>query len=349
MPRLGGGGAERVVATIIRYLDKKQFKVHLILFKGDGEYQELIPQEVSIEILNTRNIVDTSLELIKSIRRINPKIVFSSMRSVSALLGILSFFFPRNTRLIFRENNTPSVSIAESRFPLVWKIIYKTIFRRANTIICQSDYMVDDFKEKFNFTGNNLMKIYNPVDFDMIDKKSDDGTVPFQNNGYKNVVAIGKMSPQKGFDLLLHSFALNRSKTKDVNLWLLGDGEYINSYKELAETLDITDQVYFVGRQSNPYVWLKHADLFILPSRYEGLPNVLLEALSCHCPVIVTNHPGGTNEIMNIIGSPNRIVNSLNWEKKWFNKMVFSDNEFKNNFDVMIIMEKYVELFNSDT
>ncbi|MFD1362327.1 glycosyltransferase [Lentibacillus salinarum] len=343
MPKLSGGGAERVVSTIIRHINKNEFKCYLILFNTNGDYQESIPKEVNVEELSKRNIIGNSVQLVKIVRKIKPEILFSSMRSISVLLALLKVFFPSTTKLVFRENNTPSVSIKQSRFPWLWRIIYKTIFKYANKIVCQSDFMVNDFRHEFNYTGNNLVKIYNPVDIQMIEKESKKGSSPFPNNNKKNVIAIGKMTEQKGIDLLLKSFANYRERTRDVNLWLLGEGKEQTKYELLAASLGIDDSVHFVGRQNNPFKWMNYADLLILPSRYEGLPNVLLEALCCGCPVVTTDHPGGTNEIMEIIDCPDRIV-ELNWDKSWFNTLDVKKESFNNHFGLLVVINEYEKL-----
>lgn len=344
MPKLGGGGAERVVSTIIRHINKKKFDCHLILFNREGDYQSDIPKSINIEVIKNKNILFFAYELIKKIRKIDPDIVFSSMRSVSALLSVLKLFLPSKLKFVFRENNTPSVSIKESRFPFIWKVIYKTLFKNADTIICQSNYMVNDFKNEFNYSGQNLVRIYNPVDIDMIKKKSENGTSPFSKIPGNNVVVVGKMTKQKGIDILLKSFAKYDERNKDTHLWLLGEGEKISEYQALSNNLGISDRVHFVGRQKNPFIWMRHADLFILPSRYEGLPNVLLEAICLGCPVVTTNHPGGTNEIMEIIDATDRIV-ELNWDDKWFTDMIVDEEKFKRYFDVFNVITLYEDVF----
>lgn len=346
MPVLGMGGAERVVSTIIRYIDKEEFDSYLLLFKGEGDYEKTLPKNIRIIVLGQNTLAKNCYKLIKELRLIKPDIVFSSMRSVSAILGLFSFTLPTNTKLVFRENNTPSVSIAESRFPLIWQIIYKTIFRKASTIVCQSDYMLEDFKSTFGFTGENLIKIYNPIDLELINKQIHQKSSPFPKSEFKNVVAIGKMTNQKGFDLLIQSLAESREKDSKIKLWVLGEGKELDNYKRLARILEIEDDVHFVGRQCNPFLWMKHADLFILSSRYEGLPNVLLEALACGCKVVTTDHPGGTREIMEIINCADRIV-SLNWSSDWFKPMPINRMKFEDTFHVSKVIKQYEHLFNN--
>lgn len=348
MPQLGGGGAERVVSIIIRYLNSKKYTVYLILIHNEGDYLSQLPQEVIKIPLKASQTRYALFELLKILRFLKPDIVFSSLRGISLLLSIIKPFLSSNTKLIFREENTPSVAIKESKFPKSWKLYYNTLFQRADYIICQSDYMVKDFKENFKIKECKITRIYNPVDINMIENKLLNQANPYPNNQKKNVVVVSRMSHQKGIDIFLQSIAKNIEKTNHLSFWLVGDGEEIIRYKNLARKLGIDGLVMFVGRSDNPFVWMKYADLFVLPSRYEGLPNVLLEAIVSGCKSIVTsNHPGGTREIMGFIDKENYIVEELTWESSWFSQEIEEINygRIYDIFNVDNIIKKYEFIF----
>ncbi|MDW0116303.1 glycosyltransferase [Sporosarcina thermotolerans] len=344
IPKLGGGGAERVISTLVRHIDKKKFKVHLIIVHDGGDYQTDLPVDVNLIKLPVSQVRYAIPSLYLEIRRIKPDIVFSSIRGFSALIALFKTFLPRKTKLVIRENNTPSESISESKYPLVWKIVYNTIFKKVDKIICQSDYMVEDFKNEFGFDESKLIRIYNPVDIEMVRQMSMQDPSPFGKEGYKNVVVVGKMMPQKGIDILLNSVAKNKNKLKNVKIWILGNGKYFRDYVKLSENLGITNYVNFVGRQANPFIWMKNADLFLLPSRYEGLPNVVLEAIACGCPVVSTSHPGGTKEIMELTGNIQGVVEELTWDNSWFNQNKIKVTELENVFGVKSILMQYEDL-----
>lgn len=346
VPKLGGGGSERVVSTILRYIDKETFDVYLLIIHENGEYEKFLSEEIKIRKLPVSKVRFAAFSLIKEIKKINPDIIFSSLRGMSTILGLIKFFLPKETKMIFRENNSPSVSIADSKFPLIWKMIYKFLIRNiADIIICQSEYMVDDFNKNFSFNKNQLVRIYNPVDIELIKKLSNEGLTPFQEAGYKNVVVVAKMMPQKGIDILLKSIAKYKKRTNKIKIWIIGEGKYFKNYIQLTKKLKITDKVNFIGRQENPFIWMKHSDLVILPSRYEGLPNVVLEAIACGCKVIVTDHPGGTREIMEMTNRSGNIVKKLDWDPKWFETINESPTNFEEIFGVENIIKQYEKVF----
>src|SRR3546814_2435399 len=100
------------------------------------------------------------------------------------------------------------------------------------------------------------------------------------------------MKPQKDFPTLLKAFALLRQE-HPAKLIILGDGAGKEGLEALAETLGIRADVAFPGYVANPYAYFRHASLFVLSSAWEGLPNVLIEAMACGCPVVSTDCPSG--------------------------------------------------------
>jgi glycosyltransferase involved in cell wall biosynthesis len=109
---------------------------------------------------------------------------------------------------------------------------------------------------------------------------------------------MGRLAPQKGFDLLIRAFASIAGQFKDWRVVILGDGPDRYQLAGLARSLWVERQVTFAGYQSDPLAWLRHASLFVLSSRYEGFPNALLEAMQCGLPVIAFDCASGPSEIV---------------------------------------------------
>ena len=153
------------------------------------------------------------------------------------------------------------------------------------------------FGSNFSFPRDKTVIIHNPVDTDFIF-----GEINKPNNfgekdaGLIYLVAAGRLVSQKGFDLLIDALAMLRNQ--HVRLDILGEGPLLDDLKQLAQSKGVGKQVHFAGFQSNPYSWFARADGFVFSSRYEGLPNVALEALACGTPVIATPAPGGVREIL---------------------------------------------------
>jgi glycosyltransferase involved in cell wall biosynthesis len=183
--------------------------------------------------------------------------------------------------------------------------------------------MADDLTEHFGVPRARIVTIYNPLDRKRIAARARSAASPFAGHGPgPQLVAIGRLDPQKGFDLLLRAFPELLESEPGAELWILGEDMWAHQRNRqglaaLADELGISGRVHFEGYVENPYPYLEHADLFVLSSRYEGLPNVLLEALSLGCPVLAVDAPGGTREIMELSGQLERLVPELHWKGEW--------------------------------
>lgn len=351
MPNLGTGGAERVVSTLLKHLNKNKYELYLVLLKDLGDYAKDLPKDVNIILLKAERSRQSIPMLTKKLREISPDIIFSTLRGVSLIISLIRPFLPRKTRIIFREENTPSVSINAGSNSIFYRKYYETFYQKAAMVICQSNYMREDLIKEFDFPPYKTAKIYNPVDFKMIQNKLQNIDNPFTNQKKNNVIVVGRMTPQKGIDNLLNS--MNKYKENiernNVLVHILGDGELLEEYRQLASQLNLNEHINFVGRQNNPFQWMYHADLFLLPSRYEGLPNSLLEALASGCESVTTDHPGGTREIMEIVGREDCIVKELDWSSDWFETMKepLDIENLTKHFDAQKIIEEYEKTFDS--
>jgi len=155
-----------------------------------------------------------------------------------------------------------------------------------------------------------------------------------------------QLSGPSGYKLI-EAFPQLLLKHKEAKLWILGDGPQLDDLKKLSFKLNIAENIGFVGFQKNPYNWMAHADLFVLSSIYEGLPNVLLEAMACGCPVVSLGHPGGTREVFEITGQLDRYVTELTWEDKWFEKPFPQvQQKLAEHFGLEKVIAQYVNVFN---
>jgi glycosyltransferase involved in cell wall biosynthesis len=200
--------------------------------------------------------------------------------------------------------------------------------------------------EGFHISAENIVCIYNPVDVERINNIANMGENPFADKGVgPHIVTAGRLYNQKGFDRLMRAFPALLKLRSGAQLWILGQGPRESEYKGLRVSLGLADCVHFVGFQKNPYKWFKHADLFVLSSRYEGLPNALLEAIACGCPVLAIDHPGGTREILALLGQLSRLTPRLDWDSRFFvrpSKVVVS--RLVEHFGVKTIVGHYSEL-----
>ena len=345
LPDLNAGGAERIVTTIANHLPREKFSPSILLLRKEGLYLDFLQNDVEIIDIKTPRIRHALKPILKQIRKRKPDIVFSGFGEVNAYLSLFIKLFPK-TKFIARETNVVSQHVTRREIRFFYKF-----YNNYNKIICQSDDMMNDLVENFKIKKDKLIKINNPVDFSFIEEKLENATKPESyREGFKNVVAIGNLSSRKGFDNLLKVFV--KLKQHKVLLHILGDGRDREMLHQMKQNLGL-ENVIFHGVQKNPYPFLKFADLFVLSSRYEGFPNVLLEAGACGTYALANNCKGGIHEIIQpkINGEISEIENHEAFAAKIVEILKQNHdseaikNSIKSRFSKEMILEKYFEVF----
>lgn len=288
LPGLTFGGAERVIFTLCNYLDRTKFKPTLVLFNQEGMPLNLLNSDVEVIDLKIDRIRYAIFSVLKLIRKEKPDIVFGGWGEVSAFLSPFIPLFPK-TKFVARETNVVSEHVKRKEIRFFYRF-----YNNFHKIIAQSDDMLVDLEENFKIKSEKITKINNPVDVEFIQSKMN-STEELFNTSVKNLVAIGNLTERKGFDLLLEVFS--HLKDEPIHLSILGEGKDREILIQKKEALGLIN-IHFLGNQPNPYPYLKQADLFVLSSRYEGFPNVLLEAGVCGTYALANDCPGGINEII---------------------------------------------------
>ena len=344
LPDLETGGAERIVTTIANHLPREQFEPKILLLRKEESYLEFLKDDVEIIDIKTPRIRHSLKPILNEIRKRKPDIVFSGFGEVNAYLALFIKFFPK-IKFIARETNVVSKHVTRKEIRFFYKF-----YNNYDKIICQSNDMQNDLIENFNIKKEKLIKINNPVDVEFINEKLAISEKPetFKDD-CKNVVAIGNLSSRKGFDNLLKVFS--HLKDEKILLHILGDGRDKDLLHQMKTDLGL-ENVIFHGQQKNPYQFLKFADLFILSSRYEGFPNVLLEAGACGIYSLANNCQGGITEIIEpgINGEISNIENDQEFADKIL-KIVIErhdkdtiKNSISSRFSTEIILEIYIEM-----
>ncbi|WGJ16193.1 glycosyltransferase [Methylocapsa sp. D3K7] len=303
IPHLTAGGAERVIVTLLKYYDRNKFRLTLVVIDSiEAFYLDEIPKDIELIDLRTRRVRSAILKLVRIIWKRRPDVVVSTVGHLNLALSIAKPLLPKKTRCVARETSVVSVHLRGQENAKVWTWAYRTFYSRFDHIICQSVEMYEDLAANFAIPLKKLTVINNPVDIDHIKqlaghgaKTSLDCDLDFSNNAIIHLVAVGRLVRQKGFDLLIEAIAL--SGLKQLRVTILGEGPLRKTLEQFARMKGVEHQVRFIGIQKNPYHFMARADAFVLCSRYEGCPNVVLEALACGTHVIATPAPGGLEEI----------------------------------------------------
>lgn len=302
LPSLAGGGAERIVTALLQNLDRKKFEPHLGLVSADGPYRGLVPPDVPVHDLKSSRVIFALPRLAYMIRRVRPDTVFSTLDHMNLAVMLVRPLLPRSIRVVIRPTSFLAESIKEFRWPALRLFLYKKLYPHADRIICQSDHMQHEL-ERLLGLPEKLKRIYNPVDVAAIRRQVRSGDNPYVKYGPgPHIVTAGRLAPQKSFDRILAQLPLWMATHPDLHLWILGTGPDKGQLEHLAKELGVSGVVHFPGFQANPYRWFHYADLFVLTSIQEALPNVLLEALASGCRSLVKACPGGCAEVAQQVG-----------------------------------------------
>ena len=289
IPSLVVGGAERVMVHLVNNLDRQHFEPILYLDKLEGGLLTAIHEDVQILDPGKRRGLNKILFLLREIRRHRPHIVFIMMLPIAALASRLS-----GTKAITILRETVfSPKLEQSSNPFIhW--LNRIGVKSCHHVIAPAAGLKTHLLDWYGLQPNQIEVINNPVDIRQIRTLAQE---PLSFSGAKfNLIAVGRLTYQKGFDLLIEALA----SIQDIpwRLRILGEGEQKQSLLQLASDYNVCKRIEFLGLRSNPYSYMAHSDLLILPSRWEGFPNVLLEAMACGVPVLATRCPTGPDEII---------------------------------------------------
>ena len=207
-------------------------------------------------------------------------------------LGTFKYFWSfRDDRNVYVLENVIHYDRPLWQKKMEWKLVFED-----RHLACVSSGVQESAQEAFakgDITPKSLRVITNPCPVEQIRKLANETDPDIPNEPY--LLNVARLVPQKGQALLLEAFAqsgLDRHK-----LVIVGEGPLREQLEEKAKSLCISERVVFAGKRKNPYPWMKHADLFVLASEYEGLGIVLTEALACGTPILSTDSRGGVRDV----------------------------------------------------
>lgn len=335
---LYGGGAERVMANLINHnIELHNEVIVVICYIHENEYP--ISSKAKKIVLKSKNILKQSKELRKILKTYNPDLSISFMQGGNFRMVISNLFSKRKYILSIR--NDP-----KKEYPnLLGRIFAKTMFKKATGVVFQTQ----DAQKYFSYSIQNKSKvIFNPVDnkffLDNREKK------------VSNIVALGRLTEQKNFKLLINAFNLIKEITNE-NLLIYGEGELKEELQKLIKRHNLENRVFLMGRTNDTVSVLKSAKLFVLSSDFEGMPNALLEAVCMLVPSISTDCPCGGSRI--ILKNNSGILVPINDENGLSKAMLnvltdsslqkeLSDNckIIRNEFDTKNILNQWDNFFN---
>ena len=296
LPSFAGGGAERVLLTFLADLDQQAGTKTLVVFDNRGPLRANVPPGVELVDLGAPRLRNALPRLIGMLRRQRPSCVISTLGYVNIALLACRFLLPRDCRILIREANMPSLSLPNTPHPWLMTAAYRLLSHRADAIVCTSRAMAREFSRDFGCEPERLHLIPNPVD---VERLRAGGVQASADSTGIRLLAAGRLTRQKGFDRMI---TLMSELPDRFSLTIIGEGDQQGNLERRIAELGLGGRVRLAGFQADPVTWFSQADAFVLPSRWEGMPNAALEALALGVPVIATPETGGLQELTEIEG-----------------------------------------------
>lgn len=301
VPSMYGGGAERSMLKLAGGIAARGYSVDLILARAEGQYMAEIAESVNIVNLGAKRVASSLPALVRYLRLAQPAAILSVLHA-----NIVAVWARRmagvSTRVLVSERNTLSFGTrhyaSDLRIRLTPQLI-KRFYPWADSIIAVSKGVADDLSQFTGIAPERIRVIYNPIVTPELQTKAG-GLLdhPWFKTGEPPVIlGAGRLSPQKDFPSLFKAFAHVR-KNRRARLLILGEGEERPALEALAKQLGLERDIGLPGFVPNPYPYMTRAGVFVLSSRWEGLPGVLIEALYCGAPLVATDCPSGSREIL---------------------------------------------------
>lgn len=330
LPSFAGGGAEKVFVTLIQSFcvtvtdnksqslfsglsseakhdlkSKNSLDIELstslsqtscVVLSAEGPLRGSVPSNCFIHDMNGGSAKRCFFRLARHFKKTKPSIVVSNLAYFNFVI-ILSLILAghRPRRLILREANTPTSTIRSLKIKILGMFLYRNLYKRADAVICNSMQISSELSE-LGVPSNKIAVIPNPVNInELTDLANKQCKLPeFAENSASMLLSIGRLTEQKGFDRLIDWFCKLQS---DVNLLIVGDGPDEEKLNHQIRTLNQTERIKIIGFQTNPFSLVKKASAVVLASRWEGLPNIALEALALGKPLVATLGCGGLVEL----------------------------------------------------
>lgn len=298
LPTFGVGGTERGVLALLKDFRTRGYRVHLVLARAEGPLLVEVPEGVQIIDLAAHPLSTAFRPFARYLRDNRPEVVFPAMDVINIIALLARRMVRVQSRVVIKVTNTFSML----EYPAFKKGLLRSLialcYPWADAIITPSRGVAEEVSKLSRASLSKIRTIYNPVIGEPFDRKRDEPIDhPWFTTDVPFVLGVGRLARQKDYPTLIRAFALVRAQIK-ARLVILGEGPERANLENLILELGLEEDALLLGLVPNPFPYMKRASVFVLSSAWEGLGNVLVEALACGCPVVSTDCPSGPSEIL---------------------------------------------------
>lgn len=311
---MSGGGSQRQILEVLRRLDRNRFQPQLYVIAAEGELLTDVPADVPVHVFARRRAQRLWIYPGQAHR--------ARVADLAKVLGEqkIDVLYDRTYHMTLiaagatQQRPTPRISVVvtdpkrdfetnRERFRFAKRLLLNRAYRTADQVVAVSEGARKAAVDHYGLLAAKTLTLYNFFDIERIDALAAQpllATETRREGEWFEIVASGRLHPQKGFNFLLEAIAelVHHRVRKQVQLRILGTGPLESALRGCLAKLKLSGHVTLAGYVANPLPYYKQADLFCLSSLYEGMPNALVEAMLCQVPVLATDCPSGPGEIL---------------------------------------------------
>jgi glycosyltransferase involved in cell wall biosynthesis len=300
---LSGGGAQRDAILLANAMADAGFASLILTLEPNGSLRNLVSERVEVVDVKARRLATAVFALARAIEAAGPKIVFSSETAANlvAFAAVRRVPAHRRPKIFLREVTSPSIARRLDPYlqnRLAFRFVGR-VYSKADRVLTLTEGARRDLIENFGVPADRITHFTSNAVIDLpTEARLQDATAaPPRQRGL--VVAIGRLSPEKDHLTLIRAIADVRARRREpLQLVIAGEGPMRSELEREIATLDLGSLVQLVGATDDAFAWLLKAELAVSSSRFEGLGNVIIEALACGTPVVSTDCPYGPREIL---------------------------------------------------
>ena len=300
VPDLNIGGAEKTIVSLANELALENIPVDLLLMNSEGELLDQVSEGVRIIELFKGTVSTNKLfllfrsvsGLIHYMNKVRPTVILSSVFGANITTILSSLLTRSDIQVVIREASSLK------NYSLIEKLLIKALYFRSKKIIAVSKSGATQLEKFIGAKKGQIEVIHNAVSISKIRAlaKRDISLEEFSSKPY--IVSVGRLVEAKAFDILIEAFWTCSKLYSQINLVIVGEGPQRTVLENKIEMLGLSDKVILLGEKTNPFPYIKEAELFVLSSRWEGFPNTLLEAMCLGVPIVATDCEFGPKEIL---------------------------------------------------
>lgn len=303
LPSLNGGGAERVFLTLAREMEARGHVVALVVLQKKGALLTAT-DNLRVDSLDARNLRQAIPRLARLLRRERPDTVVSAMPVLNNGVVLARILSRTEPRLVLTDHSNPEVAHRSGRWLRrhLMPLASRNLYPKAEVIVGVSEGVSRDLARFLRLPASRVAALYNPIE---IDPPNGTPSHPWlsPSRNFKTVISVGRLTEAKDYPTLLAAFARVHLSDPSTRLVIYGEGELRGMLEAQVKEAGLDACVSLPGFSNTPRIEIAAADLFVLSSRWEGLANIVAEALSTGTPVISTDCPYGPREIIDIAGT----------------------------------------------